>query len=227
MYSDSCTYNFSDKKEFLEVDSLFLEKSISINGLLAMIVSTIIVLKCNALYGKAFYYAVIAFAGIWFVLKWKFKAKTFEIGSVIFYLLTIVIGLLLIQVQDKTYQDGLFSFGLLSIIVLNWYQKEFYKNDFYIRFFGIMGVNILLLIFSFKYLTHFETLQILSLCGIALLNHEFLWISYKRKNLCNKNQSILYLFYFLFIIIGTITFIFKTTAFSNANIGFISIEFYL
>ncbi|MGR3791850.1 hypothetical protein ACUXZJ_13410 [Flavobacterium sp. TN-1] len=211
------------KKEFLEVDSLFLEKSISINGLLAMIVSTIIVLKCNALYGKAFYYAVIAFAGIWFVLKWKFKAKTFEIGSVIFYLLTIVIGLLLIQVQDKTYQDGLFSFGLLSIIVLNWYQKEFYKNDFYIRFFGIMGVNILLLIFSFKYLTHFETLQILSLFGIALLNHEFLWISYKRKNLCSKNQSILYLFYFLFIIIGTITFIFKTTAFSNANIGFISI----
>ncbi|MFK7049383.1 hypothetical protein FLACOL_02284 [Flavobacterium columnare] len=211
------------KKEYLEVDSLFLEKSISINGLLAMIFSTIVILKWNALYGNSFYYALIAFAGIWFFLKWKFDAKTFEIGRILYYLLTILIGLVLINIQDKTYQDVLFSIGLFAIITLNWYQKEFYKNDFYVRFSGIVGVNILLLILNFKYLSHFEILQIFSLFSIGLLNHEFLWVAYKRKNLCSNNQSILYLFYFLFIIIGTLTFIFKTTTFSNTNTALISI----
>lgn len=211
------------KKEYLEVDSFYQEKTISINGLLAIITSILVILKWNIVYGNSFYYIALAFAGIWFILKLKFDSKTFEIGRIIFYLISILFGIALIKIQEKTYQDWLFGIGLLAIIAINWFQKQFYKDDFYIRFFGIVGINMLLLIFSFKYLTHFETLQIFSLFGIALLNHEFLWITHKKKNLCNNNQTILSLFYFLFTIIGTVTFIYKSSHFSNITIGLISL----
>jgi uncharacterized membrane protein len=71
----------------------------------------------------------------------------------------------------------------------------------------------------YKYLPHYQIIQIFSLFGIALCNHEFLWINHKRNSLTNDNQTLLYFFYFLFAIIGSVLFLYHSADFSTTEIG--------
>jgi hypothetical protein len=210
----------SIKKEFLEVDPLFGQKSLSLNGILAMVFSVFVILKAKGvLIDNSFYYVVIGIALIWTFLKKKFDTPTFDIGRVVFYILALFIGLFLIYSQQKSYTDWTFSLGIISIITFNWFVKYFYKNESIIKLIGIIGVNALLLLLSYKYLQKEPIIQIFSLFGIALLNHEFLWVNFKRKNLTTDNQQALYLFYYLFAIIGSFLFLYKTKNLTNTEIG--------
>ncbi|MEO8255296.1 MAG: hypothetical protein ABI554_13025, partial [Flavobacterium sp.] len=210
----------SIKKEFLEVDPLFGQKSLSLNGILAMAFSLFIILKANGvLIANSFYYIVISIALIWTLLKKKFGSPTFDIGRFVFYVLSLFIGLFLIYSQEKSYTDWTFSLGIVSIITFNWFTKYFYKNEFTIKFIGILGMNALLLLLSYKYLQSQPVIQIFSLFGIALLNHEFLWINFKKKSLTADNQQALYFAYLLFTIIGSFLFLFKSHNLTKTEIG--------
>lgn len=212
----------SIKREFLEVDPLFGKKSMSVNGILAMVFSAFVILKANGvLIDNLFYYVVIGIALIWVLLKKKFQTPTFDIGRLVFYILSLFIGLFIIYFQKKSYTDWTFSLGIVSIITFNWFTKYFYKNEFIIKFIGIFGINTLLLLLSYKYLQSEPVIQIFSLFGIALLNHEFLWINFKRKSLTADNQQALYLSYLLFAIIGSFLFLFKSHNLSKTEIGLI------
>jgi hypothetical protein len=210
----------SIKKEFQTIDLIFGEFRLSLNGLLAIVFSIFLILKSNDnLTNNLFVIVVFAIALIWCYLRQKFETNTFDIGRIIFYGLSIFIGILTINSQAKSYFDFIFAFGLLTVMVYNWNIKHFYKNDFIIRFIGIIGTNVLLLLLAYKYLPAQPILRIFSLFGIALLNHEFLWINYKKNSLTTNNQTILYYCYYLFTIIGSILFLNKTAHFTNTEIG--------
>lgn len=210
----------SIKKEFSDVDPLFGAKSLSLNGILAMVFSVFVILKANSvLIDNSFYYVVIGIALIWTLLKKKFDTPTFDIGRFLFYMLSLFIGLFLIYFQEKSFTDWTFSLCLASLITFNWFTKYFYKNEFIIKFIGIVGANMLLLLLSYKYLQSHSVIQIFSLFGIAVLNHEFLWFNFKRKSLTAANQQALYLGYLLFAIIGSFVFLFKSRNLTNTEIG--------
>ena len=220
------------KKEYLEVDPFYLNRTISLNSIFGILISIIIILRCNTLYGNSFYYALILITLIWYVLKWRIDTKTFDIGRIVFYFLSITLGLILIKIQGKNYNDWTFGLGLLTVVICNWKQKSFSKNDFYVPFLGITAINILLLIYTYKYLSNFEIAQIFSLFLIGVINHEFLWLSYKKKSIFEDNQSILYGYYYLFVILGSALFLYKSSHFSNITIGLsclamLSIELYV
>jgi len=208
------------KKEFSKVDSFYAEDSLSVNGLLAIIFAVFVILKSNTvLANNSFYYIVIGIASIWTLLKYKFETPTFDIGRFIFYPLSLLIGLSIIHTQQKSNSDWFFALGFLSVVAFNWFVNYFYKNDFIIRFFGIIGVNALLALLVYKYLPAEPVAQIFSLFGIALLNHEFLWINFKRNSLTSANQRVLYLFYYLFIIIGSLLALYLSKNLTNTEIG--------
>jgi hypothetical protein len=210
----------SIKKEFSNVDTFYGEKNLSLNGILAIVFSVFVILKSNTvLDDNSFYYIVIGIAVIWTFLKKKFKILTFDIGRFLFYALALFIGLFIIHTQEKSYTDWTFALCFFTIVSLNWFVKYFYKNEFIIRFIGIVGVNALLLILSYKYLQNNLVAQIFSLFGIAVLNHEFLWINFKKNSLTSDNQRVLYLFYYLFTIIGSLLFLYRTSNLTNAEIG--------
>lgn len=210
----------SIKKEFSDLDPLFGEKSLSLNGILAIAFSIFVILKANAvLVNNSFFYVVLVVALIWTFLQHKFKKPTFDIGRFVFYVLTISIGLFVIQSQEKNYLDWTFFLGILIIVTFNWFVKYFYKKEFIIKFIGIVGTNALLLLLSYKYLQSHTVIQILSLFGIALLNHEFLWANFKRKILTADNQRVLYICYFFFAIIGSFLFVIHSKNLSNTEIG--------
>jgi hypothetical protein len=210
----------SIKKEFLNIDTLFGAKSLSLNGILAMVFSIFVILKANSvLIDNSFYYVVISIALIWTLLKKKFDTPTFDIGRFLFYVLSLFIGLFLIYSQEKIVTDWTFSLCLVTLITFNWFTKYFYKNEFIIKFIGIVGMNALLLPLSYKYLQSQSVIQIFSLFGIALLNHEFLWFNFKRKSLTADNQQALYLCYCLFAIIGSFLFLFKSRNLASTEIG--------
>lgn len=209
----------ASKKDLFTVDALFGGKEQSLNGILSIIFSVFVLLNWNSIYGNSFYYVLIALALIWCFLKMKLDSKTFDIGRLLFFGLSIIIGILLINTQEKSYLDWAFALALLSVTVFNWFAPRFYNNTFLIRFLSVLGINALLLTLSYKYLSQHHILQIFSLFGIALLNHEFLWITFKRKKLDNDNQTLLYIFYFLFIGIGSISFLNYSFRLGNSEIG--------
>ncbi|PJJ09365.1 putative membrane protein DUF2339 [Flavobacterium sp. 1] len=210
----------SIKKEFTEVDTFYGEKNLSLNGILAIVFSVFVILKSNAvLADNSFYYIVIGIAVIWTFLKKKFKIVTFDIGRFVFYALALFIGLFIIHSQEKSYSDWIFTLCFLSIVSFNWFVKYFYKNEFIIRFIGIVSVNALLLILSCKYLQSHPVAQIFSLFGIAVLNHEFLWLNFKKNNLTPDNQRVLYLFYYLFTIVGSLLLLYRSGNLTNTENG--------
>lgn len=210
----------SIKKEFESIDAFFGAKNLSLNGLLAIAFSLFVILKSNDVLTHNLFVAVVfGIALVWCSLKQKFENNTFDIGRILFYTLSVFIGVFVIKIQDKSYFDFIFAGGLFAVIVFNWIVKEFYKSDFIIRFIGIIGMNALLLLLVYKYLPHYQIVQIFSVFGIGLLNHEFLWINHKRNSLTNDNQTLLYFFYYFFTIIGSILFLYHTSNFSTTEIG--------
>lgn len=210
----------SIKKEFQLIDAFFGESGLSLNGLLAVALSVFLIINSNyCLTHNLFVGVLIGIAIIWCFLRQKFENNTFDIGRIIFYALSLFLGIFIIKIQDKSYFDFVFAFGLLALIIFNWNVKEFYKNDFIIRFIGIIGANTLLLMLVYKYLPHYQIIQIFSVFGIGLLNHEFLWINFKKKSLTNENQTFLYFFYYFFAIIGSLLFLYHSSDFTNTEIG--------
>lgn len=223
----------SVKKEFEAIDTFWGETSLSINGLLAIVFSVFVIINSNYnLTQNLFVLVLIGIALIWCFLKQKWENNTFDLGRIVFYLLSIFIGIFIIKIQEKSTFDFIFASGLLTVIAFNWSVKEFYKNDFIIRFIAIIGANALLLMLVYKYLPQYQIIQIFSLFGIALLNHEFLWVNFKKNSLTNENQSLLYLFYYGFVIIGSLLFLYHTPDFTNTEIsltclGIAAIEIYV
>ncbi|MBF4471992.1 hypothetical protein [Flavobacterium sp. HJJ] len=214
----------SVKKEFTEIEPFYGENSLSLNGILSIVFSVFVILKANAvLADNSFYYIVIGIAVIWTFLKKKFETPTFDIGRFAFYALALFIGLFIIYTQEKSYTDWTFTLCFLSIVLFNWFVKYFYKNEFIIRFFGISGINALLLLLSYKYLQSHSVIQIFSLFGIAVLNHEFLWINFKKNSLTSDNQRVLYLFYYLFSVIGSLMLLYRSGNLTNVEIGLTSL----
>lgn len=210
----------STKKEFQAIDAFWGESTLSLNGLLAIAFSVILIINSNTVLTNNLFVAVlIGVALIWCFLRQKFDNNTFDIGRIVFYALALFIGIFIIKIQDKSYFDFVFALGLVAVITFNWNVKEFYKHDFIIRFIGIIGANSLLLLLVYKYLPHYQIIQIFSLFGIALLNHEFLWITFRKNSLTSENQTLLYLFYYCFAIIGSILFLYHSADFTNAEIG--------
>lgn len=223
----------SIKKEFSEVDSFFGKKSLSLNGIFAMFFSAFVIINSDYnLPYNSFVYVLIAFGLIWAFLRKKYNNSTFEIGRIIYFILTLLVGIFIIEFEKKSYYDWTFGLGLVLVAVLNWTCKHFYKNDFFIRFVGIIGVNILMLVLVGKYLPNYQIIQIFGLFGIALLNHEFLWINFKKNSLTTINQAVLYLVYYIFSIIASLLFLYHSADFTNSQIGLmclgiIAIEIYV
>lgn len=210
----------SVKKEFHVIDAFWGEAGLSLNGLLAIAFSVFVIINSNYnLNHNLFVLVLIVMALIWCFLRQKWENNTFDLGRIVFYLLSIFIGIFIIKIQEKSSFDFTFAIGLLAVIAFNWNVKEFYKNDFIIRFIAIIGANALLLMLVYKYLPQYQIIQIFSLFGIALLNHEFLWINFKKNSLTNENQSLLYLFYYGFAIMGSLLFLYHTPNFTNTEIG--------
>ena len=208
------------KKELNGVETFLGEQNLSLNGLLAIALSVFVIMNSNAkLTHNLFVLVVFGIAGIWCYLKQKFDNNTFDIGRIIFYGLSIFIGIIIINRQDKSYFDWMFTLGLLVVIAFNWKVKIFYKNEFAIRSIGIIGGNALFLLLAYKYLPQHQIIQILSIFGIALANHEFLWITYKKNSLTSNNQTFLYVFYYFFVSIGSVLFLYHASNFSNTEIG--------
>jgi len=210
------------KNQFDTIDFFFGERNLSLNGLLSIVFSIFIILNSNDfLTHHLFIIVVFGIALIWCFLEQKFQKITFDLGRIVFYILSIILGLLIINSKEKFNFDLIYSFGLLAVIIYNWKRNLFIKNQFVIRFLAIIGTNALLLLLTYKHLSHYHVVQIFSLFGIALLNHEFLWTNFKKKNINTEHQTILYLFYFFFSIIGSLLFLKYSTSFSNTKIGLI------
>ena len=207
------------KKDLFVIDALFGGKEQSLNGILSIIFSVFVLLNWNSIYGNSFYYVLVSIALLWCFLKMKLESKTFDIGRLFFFSLSIIIGILLVNTQEKSYLDWTLTLSLLSVTVFNWITPRFYTNTFLIRFLSVLGINGLLLMLSYKYLSQLPILQVFSFFGIALLNHEFLWINFKRKKLDSDNQTLLYIFYFLFVAIGSISFLNYSFRLGNSEIG--------
>lgn len=210
----------SIKKEFESIDAFFGDKNLSLNGLLAIVFSVLVVIKSNDVLTLNLFVCVLIGLGlIWLLLRQKFENNTFDIGRIIFYVLSIFVGIFMIKIQEKSSFDFVFGIGLLILIASNWKVENFYKNNFIIRFIGIIGVNALLLILVYKYLPHYQIIQIFSLFGIALVNHEFLWFNFKKNSLTTDNQTVLYLFYYFFAIVGSLLLLWRSSVLTNTEIG--------
>jgi hypothetical protein len=211
----------SIKKNFSALDAFFGENSLSLNGIAAIVFSIVVILESKSiLIVNLFYYIVIGIALIWCLLRRTFEeTKTFDIGRLFFLGVTIIVGVLLINIQEKFYLDWTFSLGFLMVVIFNWTLKRFYNNEFIVHFLSILGVNGLLTVLTFKYLSHYHLLHIYSLFAIALLNHEFLWINFKKKAIVTENETLLYLSYYFFAVFGSILLLWRSSELSNTEIG--------
>ena len=208
------------KKDFLNVDSFFGAKNLSLNGLFSIVAFLFLFLNCNnKLVDNYFYYVVLFTALLWCFLRKKFESNTFDLGRIFFLVSSIVIGVILIKTQEETYSDWIFALGLFAVIAFNWIEKQFYKNEIAIRFISIAGMNTLLLFVSYKYLSKHEIAFIFTLLGFALVNHEFLLYNFKRKSLIEDNQVMLYVVYFFFAIGASVFFLFNCHDLTNPEIG--------
>lgn len=207
-------------KEYISLDTFYGDKNLSLNGLFSITTFVILFLNCNnTLPNNTFYYVVIFTALLWCFLRKKFESNTLDIGRIIFLVSSIVIGIILIKTQEKTYSDWTFALGLFVVIAFNWTEKRFYKDETFIRFISIVGTNALLFFVSYKYLSENEIAFIFTLLGFAILNHEFLWFNFKRKSLIEDNQIVLYVMNFLFVIGASVFFLSNTHSLTNLEIG--------
>lgn len=211
------------KKEFLEIDSLIVKKDLSLNGIFSVLFSTLFFVSWHNTIEISFYYPLVFLALLWCFLRFKFKTNTFDLGRFLFLNTTIIAGLVLIFQNPKSNLDLVFALGIIAVIILNWFVKLFYTNEHTIKTIGIIGVNALLVLFAYKYLAGYTIIQVFGLFAAALINHEFLWIQFKRKTLSNDNQVLLYLFCLAFSIFGSALFLYNTQFLSYTEIGLTAI----
>ncbi|MFC0776582.1 DUF2339 domain-containing protein [Flavobacterium sp. HJSW_4] len=211
------------RKEFLETDAFVLKKDLSLNGILSILFSMFFFISWYHTIEISFYYPLVFIALLWCLLRFKFKTNTFDLGRFTFLNIAIVVGVVLIATESKSNSDIFYALGIVSVIVTNWFVKEFYADKNIIKTIGIIGANALLVPLSYKYLFLGNIIQILPWFGIALLNHEFLWIQFKRKTLSSDNQILLYLFTAAFLIFGNALFLYNTQFLNNIEIGLIAL----
>ncbi|WP_141248433.1 hypothetical protein [Flavobacterium sp. ACN6] len=211
------------KKEFLEIDSFIVKKDLSLNGIFSVLFSILFLISWYNTIEFSLYYPLVFLALLWCFLRFKFKTNTFDLGRFIFLNTTIAAGLLLMLLQPKSSLDVVLALGIVSVISFNWFTKLFYTDENIIKTIGIIGINALLVSLSFKYLASYNIPQIFGWFGIALLNHEFLWIQFKRKTLTTDNQILLYLFCLAFSIFGSFAFLYNAQFLSNPEIGLIAV----
>ena len=208
------------KKEYLTIDSLFGDKSLSLNGILSIVFSLLVLIKIDNSFGNSFYYVLIGLGLLWCLLKRTYDSKTFDIGRIFFLGLNILSGIMLLSINEKSYTDCTFTLGLFTVIGFNWSQKRFLNHLFIIPFLCITGFNAALVLLSFKYLSAYYVLHIFSLFGIALLNHEFLWYNFKKKYLSVENETLLYILYHFITILGSLILVWNSwKLMNNTEIG--------
>lgn len=213
----------SIKKEFLEIDSFIAKKDLSLNGVFSVLFSILFFLSWYHTIEISFYYPLLFIALLWCFLRFKFKTNTFDFGRFTFLIITIATGLTLILTEPKSNLDVVFALGIVSVITFNWFVKLLYTDDSTIKTIGIIGVNILLVSLLYKYFVLYYIIQIFVLFVIALLNHEFLWIQFKRNTLSVSNQILLYGFCIALSIFGSFLFLYNTQFLNNTEIGLIAI----
>jgi hypothetical protein len=209
----------SIKKEFLEIDSFIAKKDLSLNGIFSVLFSILFFISWYHTIEISFYYPLLFITLLWCSLRFKFKTNTFDFGRFTFLIITIATGLTLILTESKSNLDVVFALGIISVITFNWFVKLFYTNDSIIKTIGIIGVNTLFVSLSYKYFAPYNVIQIFGWFVIALLNHEFLWIQFKRKTLSIDNQISLYGFCIAFSIFGSFLFLYNTQFLNNTEIG--------
>lgn len=208
-----------NKKDFLTVDTLFGQKTLSLNGLLSLAFATFVILNLNEIVGYSYYYALVFFGLSWCLLNKIYGSKTFDLGRVFFLIFNLILGIVVVNTQEKSYLDLAFTLGLFAVIGFNWTQKRFYNNSFIIPFLCIIGCNVALAFLSFKYLSDYPIAHIFSLFGIALLNYEFLWYNFQKKYLIVENETLLHLFYYFLAIVGSVILLWNKSELSTVEIG--------
>ncbi|MEN2489967.1 hypothetical protein AAYQ05_19345 [Flavobacterium sp. B11] len=211
------------KKEFLEIDSFIVKKDLSLNGIFSVLLSFLFFISWYHTIEISFYYPLVFLALLWCSLRFKFKTDTFDLGRFVFLLISIGVGLTLILIKPKSNLDIFFASGIIAVTTLNWFVKFFYKDNSIVKTIGIIGINTLLVSFLYKYLATYYIVQIFGLFVIALLNHEFLWIQFKRKTLSVENQTLLYGLCLAFSVFGSFLFLYNTRFFNNTEIGLIAV----
>ena len=211
------------KKEFLEMDTFIIKKDLSLNGVFSILFSILFFVSWYHTIVISFYFPLLFIALLWCSLRFKFKTNTFDFGRFIFFIITIAAGLMLILTDPKSNLDFVIALGIITVITLNWFVKLFYNDDSIIKTFGVIGINALLVSLTYKYLAPYDIVQIFAWFGIALLNHEFLWIQFKRKTLSTENQILLYCFCLAFSLFGSGLFAYNTRFLNTAEIGLIAI----
>jgi hypothetical protein len=211
------------KKEFLEIDSFIIKKDLSLNGVFSLLFSILFFVSWYYTIVISFYFPLLFIALLWCSLRFKFKTNTFDFGRFTFFIITTATGLMLILTDPKSNLDLALALGIVAVITFNWFVKLFYNDDSIIKTFGIIGINALLISLTYKYLASYDIVQIFAWFGIALLNHEFLWIQFKRKALTTENQILLYGFCLAFSLFGSGLFAYNTRFLNTAEIGLLAI----
>ena len=211
------------KKEFLEIDPFIIKKDLSLNGIFSVLFSLLFFVSWYHTIEISFYYPLLLIALLWCGLRFRFKTNTFDLGRFTFLILAIFTGIMLMLTEPKSNLDIVYAFGIIAVITSNWFVKLLYNDDSVIKTIGIIGVNGLLVSLSYKYLVSYNIIQILGWFGIALLNHEFLWIQFKRKTLRTDNQILLYGFCLAFSVFGSALFAYNTQFLTHTEIGLTAI----
>ncbi|MFH6995116.1 hypothetical protein [Flavobacterium sp. FlaQc-48] len=211
------------KKEYFQIDPFIVKKDLSLNGIFSVLFSILFFISWYHTIEISFYYPLLVIALLWCSLRFKFKTNTFDFGRFTFLIITIATGLMLILREPKSNLDLAFALGIITVITANWFVKLLYNDDAVIKTIGIIGINALLVSLSYKYLASYDIIQIFGWFGIALLNHEFLWIQFKRKTLTTENQILLYGFCLAFSLFGSALFAYNTQFLTPAEIGLTAI----
>jgi hypothetical protein len=214
-----CTVN----KEFLEIDSFVFKKDLSLNGIFSVLFSLLFFISWYHTIEISFYYPLLFITLLWCLLRFRFKTNTFDFGRFTFLIISIATGIVLILTEPKSNLDILFALGIIVVITLNWFVKLLYNDESTTKTVGIIGINALLISLLSKYLFSYDIIQIFGWFAIALLNHEFLWIQFKRKTLTTGNQILLYGFCLAFLIFGSALFAYNTQFLNNTEIGLTAI----
>lgn len=213
----------SVKKEFLMIDYLIIKKDLSLNGIFSVLFTILFFVSWYHTITISFYFPLVFFGLLWCSLRFGFKTNTFDFGRFVFLIITIITGVILIFIEPESNLDIAFAVGIVSVIALNWFVKLFYTNDSVVKTIGIVGVNALFASLAYKYLAPYDIIQIFGLFAIALLNHEFLWIQFKRKTLSVDNQILLYVFCLALSLFGSFLFLHNTQFLNNTEIGLVAL----
>ncbi|MFH6958814.1 hypothetical protein ACHRV1_15550 [Flavobacterium aquidurense] len=171
------------KKEYLEIDSFVFKKDLSLNGIFSVLFSILFFVSWYHTIEISFYYPLLFIALLWCLLRFRFKTNTFDFGRFTFLIITIATGLMLTLTEPKSNLDIVFALGIMIVVTFNWFVKLLYNDESVVKTIGIIGINLLLISLSYKYLAPYTIIQIFGWFAIALLNHEFYGFSSNEKPL--------------------------------------------